>query len=97
MHNVLSNRDPTPTAARTCSACGTSAVIVLVAGGFDGAFRVASMLHTRRYHVKRLSIEVLDDGFGLVSIVIDVSTTKQMQLLLARLSRLPLVVAAAQS
>lgn len=96
MH-VPFDRASNPATARTEPGCVSSTVVVRVAGGFGGAFRVASMLHTRQYQVRRMSMEIADDGCALVSVVTDISSTEQMQMLLARLSRLPLVLTAARA
>lgn len=65
-----------------------------VTGGLDGALRVVAMLRGRRYRVRDLSVDVRE---GVVESRITctiVLTTNETTLLLERLRRLPVVVAA---
>lgn len=65
---------------------------VRVTGGLDGALRVLTLLHGRRYQVRDVSMDVRDD---VVESRIDCTVTVtavEVPLLLERLRRIPVVV-----
>ncbi len=68
-------------------------VTARVTGGLDGALRVVMMLRGRRYGLRDLGLDVRDDGECRVACTV-VATATDVELLRARLRRLPVVVAA---
>lgn len=69
-------------------------VTAYVAGGFDGVTRVVMLLHSRRYAVRSLSVEIREGtAESRVSCTI-LLTEPEACLLLARLRRIPTVVSA---
>jgi hypothetical protein len=65
-----------------------------VAGGLDGALRVVTMLRGRAYRVRDLRLDVGEDAAVSRVRCTAVLTPAELDLLLARLRRLPAVVAA---
>ena len=68
-------------------------LITRVAGGLDGAVRVAMMLRGRNYRVRDLTIDVREEVVSEVSVTVVVTAT-EAELLLKRLRRLPAVISA---
>jgi hypothetical protein len=64
-----------------------------VTGGLDGALRVLAMLRGRAYRVRDLDLEVREAGPSRVTCTV-VVTAPDLDLLLARLQRMPAVVSA---
>jgi hypothetical protein len=69
-------------------------LITRVAGGLDGAVRVAMMLRGRNYRVRDLTIDVREEVVVSEVSVTVVVTTTEAELLLKRLRRLPAVISA---
>jgi len=69
-------------------------VTVQMTGGLDGAHRVITMLRTRRYHVRDLTVSIREGVVVSEVRCTVVSTTTDTALLLERLRRIPIVVAA---
>jgi hypothetical protein len=69
-------------------------LITRVAGGLDGAVRVAMMLRGRNYRVRDLTIDVREEVVVSEVSVTVVVTATEAELLLKRLRRLPAVVSA---
>ena len=69
-------------------------LITHVAGGLDGAVRVAMMLRGRNYRVRDLTIDVREEVVVSEVSVTVVVTATEAELLLKRLRRLPAVVSA---
>ena len=69
-------------------------LITRVAGGLDGAVRVAMMLRGRNYRVRDLTVDVREEVVVSEVSVTVVVTATEAELLLKRLRRLPAVVSA---
>jgi len=83
-----------PVPARTDLVPADRSVTVLVAGGLDGALRVAMLLRSRGYRVPALSIAAPEATAPSRVTCTVVVTDAQLRLLLARLHRLPAVITA---
>jgi hypothetical protein len=84
-------REPVPTAT---DAPTYRSVTAFVTGGLDGALRVVTMLRGRRYRVRDLGLQVRDDDAGSRITCTVLLTAADIDLLVARLRRLPTVVSA---
>ena len=69
-------------------------VTVHVTGGLDGALRVATVLRGRRYRVRELAVHVRDELAPSRVTCTVLLTSADLDLLVARLQRLPAVVSA---
>ena len=65
--------------------------------GFDGAVRVLTMLRTRRYDVRDVTVAVADGGAGCTVRCTVVLTAARADVLLERLRRMPAVTSAART
>jgi hypothetical protein len=78
---------PLPTPADRPLYCSVTAAVT---GGLDGALRVMTLLRGRRYRVRDLGVHV-DEGRVTCTVLL---TPADLDLLLARLRRLPAVLSA---
>ena len=89
-------RRPAPAPAPAVDLSTRRSVTAHVTGGLDGTLRVVTMLRSRRYRVRGLVVDVREDVPSRVSCAV-VLTAAELDLMLARLRRMPTVVSAAES
>ncbi|VVJ17495.1 Uncharacterised protein [Amycolatopsis camponoti] len=97
-HTAAVSPRPEPVTSRTTEAAAEfplhRTVAAHVVGGLAGVLRVVSLLHSRRYPVRNLRIDVRD---GVVESRVECTvwlTATATALLLERLNRMPAVVSA---